>query len=401
MKWLGWALLLLMAASPAAAVKKITVQQLKDLLVSLQQANKTDAEVASELMQVELTEELTRSTMNDVANSVPGPQSSVQMYVLEIHSAELPPPASNLPSTPVPDVAAQKAILDKAIDYATTTYAQLPHLSATKTTLRFEEEWPKIDSGTIQAASQKTLFDLDRRQLGRVIRFVKSTDIPVDLQNGAEHDLLPADKTHWGENGQITLLGQEPALANVVKEAQVTGKIDWLRWETVNGVQTAVYAFAVGKKETHYAVDYCCFRQEMTEGIQQMHSSALSEHNSRLDTSSWESRKATVPYHGEIFVDPETGIVVRLVIQADFKPSEAIRQEDQRIDYAPVKLGEKTIVLPVRTLISAATINAKTVARTGGERLASSEVFTKTCNTLFVAEYNGYQLASATPLAQK
>ena len=293
MKRLGWALLLLMAASPAGAVKKITVQQLKDLLVSLQQANKTDAEVASELMQVELTEELTRSTMNDVANSVPGPQSSVQMYVLEIHSAELPPPASNLPSTPVPDVAAQKAILDRAIDYATTTYAQLPHLSATKTTLRFEEEWPKIDSGTIQAASQKTLFDLDRRQLGRVIRFVKSTDIPVDLQNGAEHDLLPADKTHWGENGQITLLGQEPALANVVKEAQATGKIDWLRWETVNGVQTAVYAFAVGKKETHYAVDYCCFRQEMTEGIQQMHTSALSEHNSRLDTSSWDT--ATLP----------------------------------------------------------------------------------------------------------
>jgi hypothetical protein len=401
MKRLGWALLLLMGASPAWAARKITVQQLKDLLVSLQQANKTDAEVAAELMQVELTEELTRSTMNDVANSVPGPQSSVQMYVLEIHSAVLPPPSSDLPSTPAPDAATQKAILDKAIGYATTIYVQLPHLSATKTTIRFEEEWPKIDSGIIQAASQKSLFDLDQRHLGQVIRFVKSTEIPVDLEKGAEQDHLSADKAHWGENGQVTLLGQEPDLANVVKEAQSAGKIDWLRWETVNGKQTAVYAFAVNKKETHYAVDYCCFRHESTDGVQQMHSSALSAHNSRLDTSTWDSRKATVPYHGEIFIDPKTGTVVRLVNLAEFKPSEDIRQEDKRIDYAPVKVGDKTFVLPVRTIVSAVTVNAKTVAQLGGERLASSEVFTKTCNTLFVAEYSDYQLASATPLAQK
>ncbi len=336
MKRLGWALLLLMAVNPAWAAKKITVQQLKDLLVSLQQANKTDVEAASELMQVELTEELTRSTMDDVANFVPGPQTSVQMYVLEVHSALLPPPASDLPSTPAPDAAAQQAILDKAIGYATMTYAQLPHVSATKTTARFEEEWPKIDSGALHATSMKTLFDLDNRNLGQVIRFVKSTEIPVDLENGAERDLLPEDKTHWGENGQIAMLGQEPNLANVIKGAQSTGKITWLRWEKADGVETAVYSFTVSKKETHYAVDYCCFRHESSDGVQQMQTSALSAHNSRLDTSTWDHSQATVPYHGEIFVDPRTGVIVRLVTQADFKPSGDIRQEDRRIDYAPV-----------------------------------------------------------------
>ncbi len=401
MKRLGWALLLLVAVSPAWAARKITVQQLKDLLVSLQQANKTDAEVASELMQVELTEELTRQTMDDVANFVPGPQSSVQMYVLEVHSAVLPPPAADLPSAAAPDAATQQAILDKAIGYATTTYAQLPHVSATKTVARFEEEWPRIDSAALHTASMKTLFDLDQRNLGQVIRFVKSTEIPVDLENGAEHDILPEDKTRWGENGQITMLGQEPDLANVIKEAQSTGKINWLRWETVNGVETAVYAFAVSKKETHYAVDYCCFRNESSDGVQQMQTSALSAHNSRLDTSSWDRRQATVPYHGEIFVDPKTGIVVRLVIQAEFKPSGDIRQEDQRIDYAPVSVGAKTLVLPVRAVISAVTVNVRTYTQPGNERYASSEVFTKSCNTLFVGEYNGYQLAGATALTPK
>ena len=58
MKRLVWILVVLMLASPAWAAKKLTVQQLKDLLVSLQQDRKTDEEVAAELKQVELTEEL-------------------------------------------------------------------------------------------------------------------------------------------------------------------------------------------------------------------------------------------------------------------------------------------------------------------------------------------------------
>jgi len=398
MKRLGWALLLLVAASPAWAARKISVEELKDLLVSLQRANKTDAEVATELKQVELTEELTRAAMNQVAASVRGPLSSVQVYVLEIRSAVLPPPASDLPSTPAPDAATQKAILDKAVDYASTTYAQLPHLSATKTTYRFEEEWPDIGSPTILAGvgAQSAQFDLDKMQLGQVIRLAKATEIPVNLEHGAERDQLPADRTHWGENGQVTLRGPEPDLAKVVKDARASGKIDWLRWQTINGAQTAVFAFAVGKKETHYTVDYCCFRHARTADMQRIGSSLLSEHMSSSDTSDWESRKDTVPYHGEIFVDPETGIVVRLVNQADFKASEDIRQEDRRIDYARVTVGAQTLVLPVKATISAVTINAKSIAFTSGAKLSSAEVFTKTCTTLFVSEYKSYQLAGGT-----
>ncbi|MGP8173240.1 MAG: hypothetical protein ACLP7O_01680, partial [Terracidiphilus sp.] len=116
MKRFGWILVLLLAASPAWAAKKITVQQLKDLLISLQQEKKTDADVAVQLRQVELTEELTLATMNSMVNYVPGPYSTEQIYVLEARSALLAPPAADLPATPAPDAATQKAILDKAVD---------------------------------------------------------------------------------------------------------------------------------------------------------------------------------------------------------------------------------------------------------------------------------------------
>ena len=70
MKRFGWILVLLLAASPAWAAKKITVQQLKETLVSLQQAKKGDEDVANRLKDVELSEELTRSVMNDLAQYI-------------------------------------------------------------------------------------------------------------------------------------------------------------------------------------------------------------------------------------------------------------------------------------------------------------------------------------------
>jgi gamma-glutamylcysteine synthetase len=45
MKRFGWVLLVLLAATPAWCAKKITVEQLKETLTSLQQAKKSDAEV--------------------------------------------------------------------------------------------------------------------------------------------------------------------------------------------------------------------------------------------------------------------------------------------------------------------------------------------------------------------
>src|ERR1035438_1918043 len=102
MKRLGWILVLLMAASPAWATKKVNIQQLKDLLVSLQQAKKTDGEVAAELEQLQLTEQLTRATMNALNNFIPGPFSTEQFFVLEAASATLAPPAADLPTTPAP-----------------------------------------------------------------------------------------------------------------------------------------------------------------------------------------------------------------------------------------------------------------------------------------------------------
>jgi hypothetical protein len=392
MKRFGWILVLLMAASPAWAAKKITVQQLKEMLVSMQQEKKTDLETADALKQVELTEELTRSTMNSLVQYVSGPHTTEQVYVLEARSAVLPPPAADLPSTPAPDAAGQKAILDKALDYATKTYAQLPALTATKTTIRFQDNVEAIaaTSGMHSGAVADASSDPNLVHAGEFVHYINSTETPVVFQNGAEQNPLAKDKTPWGQNGYIALLGQSPALSTVLQEAESAENLKWLRWEAINGKTAAVFSFSVDKKKTHYAVNYCCFPNTEQAGVVTFSSASMGSMNGGSGggakgnlqfTTSYKPYKATVPYHGEIFVDPDTGIVVRLITQADFKNTDVVHQEDQRIDFAPMAVGGKTMVLPIKTVI-----NTEVVPN--GDSGAGKF---STRHTLFTAEYKGYK----------
>lgn len=377
MKRIGWALMLVLAASPAWAAKKLTVQQLKDLLVSLHQANKTDAEVAAELTEVELSEELSRSTMNSLAGSVSGQLTTEQLFILEARSAMLAPPAADLPATPAPDAATQKAILDKAADYASKTYKQLPKVIGTKATRRFQDNQQLAEGSTAAHSSTTVLAAMPP------IRYMAGTETTVTSQDGVEQ--TPADKTQWGANGMIAMLGQGPVLSTVMQEAQAAGKINWVRWETVIDHNAAVYSFAVDKKISHYAVNYCCFPETTQGGEMTMRGTSQpgGPGNYNLNAN-WKNYRATVPYHGEIFVDPETGVVLRLITQADFKSSEWVRQEDQRIDYGTETVGGKTLVLPSRSIID-------TLEMPYGDNPKGRFVFR---HTLFTSEYTDYQAAT-------
>jgi hypothetical protein len=382
MKRLGWIFMFLLTASPAWAARKITVEQLKDLLVSLKQAQKTDADVAAELGNVELTEELAHNTMNGLGAYLPGELSKEQIFVLEVRSAVLAPPAGDLPATPAPDAATQKAILDKALDYATKTYAQLPNLTATKTARRFQDNIEPIQGS--KAAHSSAVVAIPTAP----IRYMTGAETQAALQNGAELNPLVKDKTRWGANGMIALLGQGPDLATILQEANSAEKISWLRWEMIMGKQVAVYSFAVDKKRTHYAVNYCCFPDSDQAGPLTMRGTgqqAGSGPGNYQSNTNWKNYKSTVPYHGEIFVDPDTGIVVRLITEAEFKSSELVRQEDQRIDYGPETVGDKTLVLPVRSYIN-------TLALPDGDTETGR---LNMRHTLFISEYKNYQPAGS------
>ncbi|MGD0736831.1 MAG: hypothetical protein ABR976_16995 [Terracidiphilus sp.] len=369
----------------------MTIEQLKDLLSGLHAAQKSDADVAAALQNVELTEQLTSPAMDSLAKQYSGSDTAAQLFVLEIRSAALAPPAADIPAAPAPDAAAQKAILDKAFDYSGKTFAQLPAVSATKTVRRFQDNPPLLRGITHSVPGSGST----------PILYEDVDDYTVTIRDGAETNPLLTVKKPWGENGVIVPLGQQPILSKVLDEAQGSGRISFVRWESINGLQAAVFSFAVDKKKSHFAVNYCCFPEEEAVG-----GGADKDLNMRGGTSAaaggftpkatsvqagdlypgfstWKPVKSTVPYHGEFAVDPNSGVVVRLTTVAEFKGG-WVHQENQRIDYAQQKVGDKTLVLPVRYMID-------TVEQPFGDTESKDP---STRHTLFTAAYKDYKPAN-------
>jgi len=374
MKWLGWIFALLMATAPAWAEKKVTVQQLKDLLVSMQQSKKTDAQAADQLKEIELNEELTGSVANSLKSYLPGPLTSVQVELLKDQSAFLAPPATDLPTAPAPDATAQQAILAKAADFASRVYAQNPHLSVTKTTLRFEDH-------------VRNTNDIGLHNTNSLLSPVQLMDSQVDqveTDKGIEQTAISKSKTKWGLNGEISEGEPGTNLGAIFLEASSSGKIRWLRWQMIDGRQTAVFSFAVEKEQSQFDVSYCCF-PKTASATHVGSASRIMTTGSIMSVSTWEPFKKVVGYHGEFFINPDTGRVVRVITRAEMKPTDLVFGEDRRIDYGPVLVAGKAYLLP-RVGITAM------VAIPNGDNNAATVTIR---HTLLYVSYQNYKLAGA------
>ena len=392
-------LVLLASVTPAWSAKKITAAELTDLLRSLEQEKKNDTEVANALKQVELTEELTRSAMNSLVGLVKGPLSTEQIYVLEARSANLAPPASDLPAMPGPDAPAQKAILAKAETYVTRTYDQLPALTATRTTLRFQDNVEALAASSgISSGAKEAVTSSGFTKPASYIHYINSTARVVTSERGVEKKPAEKDQTKWGANGMTAIQEPDPSLGRVFNEAQAAGTLQWLRWESINGKPAAVFSFAVPKQKSKLAVNFCCFPNIDQAGVARFYTSATASAIAGSEATGggggvtgnfqthteWHEFKTTAPYHGRFFIDPETGVVVRMIVEAEMKPGEVVHQLDTRVDFAPVKAGQGTFVVPVKTVVNSVVVP-------NGESGAGGY---STRRTLLSSEYSEYRMGA-------
>ena len=56
------------------------------------------------------------------------------------------------------------------------------------------------------------------------------------------------------------------------------------------------------------------------------------------------------PFHGEFAVDPASGAVLRLTVQADLKPALPLARSDVMVEYGPVVIGETSYICPLRSV---------------------------------------------------
>ena len=150
--------------------------------------------------------------------------STEQIYVLEARSANLAPPASDLPTTPAPDAAARNRFSPKRKSYVTRTYDQLPTLTATRTTLRFQDNVEALAASSgVGSGAKESVTSSGFTKPESYVRYINSTASVVTSEHGTEKKPAEKDQTKWGANGMTAIQEPSPSLGRIFKEAQAAG----------------------------------------------------------------------------------------------------------------------------------------------------------------------------------
>ena len=297
---LAWAM-----TSPVFCAKPVTLDLVDELLLYARQ--KSDAKVADELFDLELTERVSPARLARWEAELPGPKSRQAMVALADASVFLHPPPDEDPGIGAPRRDKQDAMLALSRTYVTDTIPKLPNFFATRNTTLFSNA-PGLNSPRV-----------GNSQVYQGMRLVGTISDKAYFREGKE--VIVADP-----NKQSTFIGNTLSTKGIFGEAIVMVLSDvfpsapaWYRWEGGTDSPLAVYRYSVALDQSHYAV------------------------NATGDP-------AAVAYHGEIAIDPANGAVRRLTAVAELGQSSPISVANVMVEYGPVDIGGKTYICPVKSV---------------------------------------------------
>ena len=290
-----------------------TVDDLQRILA--EDKSKPDAEIAQQLSRLELTERMSYAKFKSLEQNVPGTESRWALVALADASVFLSPAAADVLSQARPDLDEQRRMLTLTVGYLVKTLPKLPNFYATRTIVRFED----MQSGKRTSSGSR---NSSWRQVG-------SSKVVVAYRDGSE----VIDPREWGKHphepdgeGLITRGTFGPILSVTFVDAVHTGGFTWSRWERQSAGTAAVFRYRVEKEHSHYSVG---------------------THSLFSDKGDAEQPAA---YHGEVAIDPATGTILRLTVQAEEPLDSSILQSDIMVEYGPVEIGGKTYACPVRSV---------------------------------------------------
>jgi hypothetical protein len=272
-----------------------------------------DATLAERIAKTQLSERLTRATLDQLLKQHTfGTRTRRELQIIADRSALLDPPANELPDRPAPDPAQQQRILESARAFVFQTLSHLPNFFATRTTERFAGLSPELNKTGMPV--HIGLFP--RGAITREITFRDGREVIEPMKAQRSTQTLPQmGLESWGE------FGPEPA---IVLLGVSTGKIAFHHWENGPTGPAAVFRYSVPEDESKYEVNYTC------NGSNAFH--------------------AQPAYHGSLAIDPASGAIVRLTLQADSKPDDPIAHVSSVIEYGPVDIGGHTYICPLHSL---------------------------------------------------
>lgn len=335
-------------AAPLIAQTKLTVRQFEHFLLSPGARKESDAVLARQLARFQLSEQLTHSRLAELASQLRiGPQTAEQIRLIAAASVFQAPPPSE--QQPAPDSSQQARILQAAREYVVSFARRLPDFLALRSTQSYDNA-PQYPDRKHSKHSRPVIL----------IHFVGARHRQVAVRGGLEVSTSTADSgtsdsdhadgmTTWGEFG--------PLLTTVLGDVQA-GSVAWSRWQTgPDGARLAVFRYSVPRSASHDVVDLW---------------------NSALNRSPVRSFSDKPDYQGDLYIEPATGVIRRITLEAQLPPQSPILISRLAVDYAPVEIGGKTYTCPVRAIAVSVAHNAQMESIEGGgpERFINLVSFT-------------------------
>jgi hypothetical protein len=283
---------------------------------------------------MELSERLSESTLERIESRLnAGPQVMLAMQLLAAESEFLNLPSSELPDAAAPDQAAQLRMFDAAAHYVADTMARLPKFLATRTTNRFDDSPQELKKGAWPVRAG--LHQVDRSSREVSVHLERETDFPG---NGSAVWEDRKGLSSWGEFG--TVLGM------ILGDA-VNGKVSWSHWEQTASGLSAVFHYSVPKSASHFEVLRFAPRPGSLAAVVTPRTYGAKSSSEQSDTFIVHDRRG---YEGSLWLDPATGTILRITIEADSKGIVDYQRAAILVQYGAVEIAGSQFILPVRSL---------------------------------------------------
>jgi hypothetical protein len=305
-----------------AVAKRVTVAQLERALMVASAAHKSDADMVRQMDGMDLSERLTETTLDRLtAQLALGAQAALALRLLADQSAFLNPPNSELLPTAAPDDATQQRMLDAARNYVTQTLARLPNFLATRTTNRYDD-------------TPKAIKD-NRWPLRAGLHLVDSSNREVSIRDEQDMHASVKGSAFWQPQGGMVSGGEFGTTLGMILTDTVKGKVAWDHWERTSAGAVGVFHYLVPKSASHYEVI----------GLQKPPKSLA-----KGGASNASLVRVRPGYHGALWLEPATGTILRVTVEADGKDQGPFRRADILVQYGPVQIGGTQFICPLRSV---------------------------------------------------
>jgi VWFA-related protein len=300
---------------PPAGIERVTVAQLEHALRTAQ--GNSDTEVARQLSGSSLAERLSTARLATLDTLLKGKKAQRVLAALADEAVFLALPADEIPSIAPPDEATQRQMISRTVDYVNKTIPKLPNFLATRATVQYHQ--PQLEPGETwkTAVGDQSLHP------------VETSKAAVHFLNGKEVVGGEGTRGKPQKPGILDTVGTfGPIMATVIVGATSPNSVlQWSHWEKgVNGPQ-AVFGYRIPQATPRFFVGFGYLANDLVFPFSEK-----------------------VPFHGELAVDPASGAILRLTVQADLEPRLPLDRSGVMVEYTPVVIGEKTYICPARSV---------------------------------------------------